>query len=70
MSRTGSASQGLWHEAEATPMEPIQVKGVSQKNNWKLHEQRPLQKKEKKRKENAKREKQLYLERAGRKVER
>lgn len=39
-------SQGSWHEAETRPTEPIQLTRERQKNNWKLHQQRPWKKKE------------------------
>lgn len=32
-----------WLEAKARPMEPTEVKGQSQKNNWKLQQQRPFE---------------------------
>lgn len=35
---------GSWHKAETRPGETIQAKGESQKNNWKLHQQRPFKK--------------------------
>lgn len=54
--------------SETRATEPIHMKGESQKNNWKLHQQIPFQKMLSRKKKS--KEKQLYLESTGTNVAR
>lgn len=67
MSHAGWNSQVIGTRPRRQPAEPFRAKGERQKNNWKLHQQRPFRNALDMKKSS--RREQLYLENTGIKVE-